>query len=123
MRAQQTVELRPANADARIVGHLCKVEIHEVCAVDQFDGPARPREAFGANRPFEIGARQCQGLQRVRPDIEPRARLRMVVCANALVDDDVDIRAFLEKARQQSARNPGPRDRNARTALHLDFWR
>ena len=46
----------------------------------------------------------------------------MVVFADALVDDDFEVRAILEKTGQQGACDPGPRNRNARTALHLDSW-
>ncbi len=82
--AQHAVQLRPADADARVVGHLRERQVEQRRAIGQRHLPALPRQAGGLHLGGQRRVAQAQRLDRVGADVEAGAGLRMVLGAHAL---------------------------------------
>ena len=89
--AEQAVEFGPADANAGIVRHRVEREIHEHAAIRQRNLPTRPGQAVGDDGGGAFRQMRRQALHGVGADVQPGAGLGMVVGADALEADELDV--------------------------------
>src|ERR1700675_906478 len=103
--------------------NLTQSQIHQDLAVGQSDQPSLPRQTVGDDRIRALRHYRAQRFYRVRPEVEARAGVHVLVGADPLEASQIDIIAMRQARSYQDSRDSGAADDGARSGFPLHATR